>query len=161
MPATQRRVYFDANVFLAYVGNEEGRSDTVQDLLQEARRSELEIVTSVLSIAEVAYGAHERDHGLNDDSEEVIEQLWTPASPVTLIDVSKAVTRKARTIIREAKRQGFNGFRGADAIHLATAQMFGCDEIFTYEAESSRARWQQIIGIAVTEPVTNTPTLGL
>lgn len=58
MPANPRRIYFDANVFLAYVGNEQGRADTVQALLDEARRDEIEIVTSVLSIAEVAYGAH-------------------------------------------------------------------------------------------------------
>jgi hypothetical protein len=34
----------------------------VQALLDEARRGEIEIVTSILSIAEVAYSAHERDH---------------------------------------------------------------------------------------------------
>jgi hypothetical protein len=53
MPANPRRIYFDANVFLAYVGNEAGRADTVQALLDEARRGEIEIVTSVLSVAEV------------------------------------------------------------------------------------------------------------
>lgn len=99
MPADPPRLYFDANVFLAYVGNEEGRADTVQALLDEARRAEVVIVTSVLSIAEVAYGAHERDQGLTEAGEEAIEELWTPASPVTLVDVSQAVTRNARTII--------------------------------------------------------------
>ncbi len=54
MPADPRRLYFDANVFLAYVGNEEGRADPVQAFLDEARRTESVIVTSVLSIAEVA-----------------------------------------------------------------------------------------------------------
>ena len=161
MPANLSRVYFDANVFLAYVGNEEGRADLVQALLDEARRGEIEILTSVLSIAEVAYGAHERDHGLTEVGEEAIEQLWTPSSPVTLVDVSQAVTRNARTIIREAKAQGLSGFRGADAIHLATARMFGCDEIFTYEAMSRRTQWQTITGIPVTEPITDTPRLGL
>lgn len=160
MPANQRRIYFDANVFLAYVGNEEGRADTVQALLDEARRGEIEIITSVLSIAEVAYGAHERDHGLTEAGEEAIEQLWTPSSPVTLVDVSQAVTRNARMMIRKAMTQGLSGFRGADAVHLATAWMFGCEEIFTYEAETRRTRWQQIAGVAVSEPITNTPQLG-
>lgn len=160
MPADQRRVYADANVFLAYVGNEEGRAEIVQAVLDEARRGEIEIVTSVLSIAEVAYGAHERDHGLTEAGEEAIEQLWTPASPITLVDVSQAVTRNARTIIREARKQGLGGVRGADAIHLATARMFGCDEIFTYEGDGRRTTWQQVTGITVSEPVTNTPQLG-
>lgn len=161
MPADPRRLYFDANVFLAYVGNEEGRADTVQALLDEARRAEIVIVTSVLSIAEVAYGAHERDEGLTEAGEEAIEELWTPASPVTLVDVSQAVTRNARTVIRDARLRGLSGFRGADAVHLATARMFACDVIFTYETEARRQRWQQIVGIPVSEPVTNTPQLGL
>lgn len=42
MPADPRRIYFDANVFLTYVGNEEGRADTVQTVLDEARRGEIE-----------------------------------------------------------------------------------------------------------------------
>ncbi len=160
MPADPRRLYFDANVFLAYVGNEEGRADTVQALLDEARRAEILILTSVLSIAEVAYGAHERDQGLTEAGEEAIEELWTPASPITLVDVSQAVTRNARTIIRDARSQGLSGFRGADTVHLATASMFGCDVILTYEGEARRMRWQQIVGIPVSE-TTDTPQLGL
>ncbi len=161
MPAELRRIYIDANVFLAYVGNEEGRADTVQTVLDDARRGQLQILTSVLSIAEVAYGAHERDQGLTEAGEEAIEQLWTPGSPITLVDVSQAVTRNARTMIREAKSQNLGGLRSADAIHLATARMFGCDEIFTYEGKARRERWQQIAEIPVSEPVTNTPQLDL
>lgn len=112
MPGRPRRVYFDANVFLAYVGNEEGRADTVQTLLDEARRGELEIVTSVLSIAGWRSGAHERDHGLTEAGGEAIDQLWTPKSPVTLVDVSQAATRTARTLIRDAKTHGLAGIRG-------------------------------------------------
>ena len=161
MPAEPLRIYFDANVFLAYVGNEEGRADTVQTLLDEARRGEVEILTSVLTIAEVAYGAQERDTGLTEAGEEAIDQLWAPASPVTLVDVSQAVTRHARMMIRSAQVQGMTGLRGADAVHLATARMFGCGRIFTYEKESRRRRWQEITGIDVGEPVTNRPQLGL
>ncbi|MDP9388792.1 MAG: type II toxin-antitoxin system VapC family toxin [Actinomycetota bacterium] len=161
MPADRKRVYFDANVFLAYVGNEEGRADTVQTLLDEARRSEIEILTSVLSIAEVAYGAHERDSGLTEAGEEAIDQLWTPASPVSLADVSQAATRRARRIIRTAVAQGLTGLRAADAIHLATAETFGCEVIFTYEREPRRRLWQEIVGTEVTEPITNSPQLGL
>lgn len=55
------------------------------------------------------YGAHERDHGLTEAGEEAIEQLWTPASPITLVDVSQAVTPNAQTVIREARKQGLSG----------------------------------------------------
>jgi predicted nucleic acid-binding protein len=97
--------------------------------------------------------------GLSEAGEEAIEQLWTPASPVNLIDVSQAVTRNARTIIRQARKDGLGGIQGADAVHLATARMFGCDEFFTYEAEARRRRWQELIGIDVAAPITNTPQL--
>ncbi len=99
MPVSPPRVYFDANVLLAYVGDEEGRADTVQTLLHEGRRGEIEILTSVLSIAEVAFGALERDNGLTVEGEAAIEELWTPASPIQLIDVTQALTRQARTLI--------------------------------------------------------------
>ncbi|MGQ0744575.1 MAG: type II toxin-antitoxin system VapC family toxin [Acidimicrobiales bacterium] len=144
MPADVRRIYFDANVFLAYIGNEPGRAGTVQTLLDEARRGQIEILTSTLSIAEVAFGAHERDHGLTEAGEEAIEQLWMPASPISLVDVSQAVTRNARMLIRKARTDSASGLRDADAVHLATARMFGCAEVFTYENEARRKRWQQI-----------------
>jgi predicted nucleic acid-binding protein len=60
MPANPRRIYFDANVFLAYISSEEGRAGTVQSVIEEARRGEIEIITSILSIAEVAFAAHEK-----------------------------------------------------------------------------------------------------
>ena len=73
MPASTRRIYVDANVLLAYLGNETGRAEIVEALLDEARRSEIEIITSVLSIAEVAFGAQERDAGLTREGEAQIE----------------------------------------------------------------------------------------
>lgn len=106
MPASSPRIYFDANVLLAYVGDEQGRADTVQALLHDARRGEIEVVTSVLSIAEVAFGALERDNGLTDEGEAAIEELWTPASPIQVVDVTQALTRQARTLIRKAKTEG-------------------------------------------------------
>ncbi len=139
-------------------GDEEGRADTVQTLLHEARRGEIEVLTSVLSIAEVAFGALERDNGLTEEGEAAIEELWTPASPIQLVDVTQALTRQARTLIRTAKAEG-HGIQGADGIHLASAVMFGCALIFTYEAKARRTRWAQLTGIEVAEPYTNKPQL--
>lgn len=160
MPAKSRRVYFDACVILAYVGNEEGRADVVQALLDEARRGDLEILTSVVSIAEVAFGAHERDAGLTPDGEAAIDEMWTPKSPITLVDISEALARGARSIIRDARANQAGGVRSVDALHLASARLHACDAVFTYEDAGQRGRWQQLCGIEVTEPVTNTPQLG-
>lgn len=159
MPIRATRVYCDANVFLAYVNGEDGRAATVQALLEESRRQVVEVVTSVLSIAEVAYGAHEGSEGLTEDGENAIDQLWLPASPVTLVDVSEGITRAARTVIRQAKKLELGRIGSADAVHLATAQVFECQTIFTYENESYQQRWTQASGIATSEPTVTVPQL--
>lgn len=60
MPAEQERVYLDANVFLAYVSGEDGRANTVEALLVAARKGELVVLTSTVSVVEVAFGAEEK-----------------------------------------------------------------------------------------------------
>jgi predicted nucleic acid-binding protein len=161
MPASPRRLYFDANVFLAYISNESGRADVVLSLFEEARRNEVEIVTSVLSIAEVAYGAHERDTGLNAQAEAEIDRLWEPNSPITLLDVSEVLARDSRKIMRSAKETGVRGVRSVDALHLAAAGLHSCSVFHTYEKESTRAIWQGLIGMPVSEPATDRPQLDI
>jgi PIN domain nuclease of toxin-antitoxin system len=63
-------LYLDANAFLAYVSNEIGRAGVVEELPRLAERQELVIITSTLSIAEVAFGAQEKIQGALDQSVE-------------------------------------------------------------------------------------------
>ena len=106
MPADPERVYLDACVLLAYIGNEDGRADVVQALLYEAQRGEIDVITSVISIAEVAFGAEERDSGITTEGEQAIDELWTPSSPITLVDVSETLAHAARAIIRTPDHSG-------------------------------------------------------
>ena len=160
MPVKVPRVYVDSNVLLAYVGNEEGRADTVQSILEDAQQSRIEILTSVLSIAEVAYVQADSGGGISSESDAAIDELWTPTSPITLVDVSETVVREARWVIRRAKQTSVGGIRSADAIHLASARLHGCDRLFTYENESTRQRWDTLIEANVVEPFADTPQLG-
>lgn len=50
----ERRSYWDSCVFLAWVKAEPGRVGHVDALIEDARAGRLEIVTSVISITEVA-----------------------------------------------------------------------------------------------------------
>ncbi len=156
MPSGKRlRVYVDSCVLLAYIGNEEHRADTVQSVLEDARSGKIDLLTSVLSITEVAYVATEiMDPAANEDR---IDQLWTPASPITVIDVSQRVARAARSVIRRARREGFRGVRSADAIHLGAADLQGCSRFFTYEKETTREQWSGLIEATVSEPYTDNP----
>jgi len=115
-------------------------------------------LTSVLSIAEVAFAANDSTGVVSPEDEEAIDQLWVPASPITLVDVSETVTRTARSLIRQA-RGGGGGVRSADALHLASAQLHGCSRFFTYEKASTRARWNELVDATVEEPFTDFPQL--
>lgn len=159
MPASPARVYLDSNVLLAYVAGAQGRADAVRAVLEASRGKEIEVLTSVLSITEVAYAAQERDAGLTEEAEDSIDKLWEPASPITLVAVSERLTFRARGLIRQARQKGIRSLRSADALHLASATQANCSEVFTYEAEATRRGWSSLIGIPVNEPAVDQPTL--
>ena len=100
----------------------------------------MRLLTSTLSIAEVAYIAS--DQHLSEDSwdEAAIDELWTPNSPIELADFSRLAARSARSILRNARETGTAGVCSADAIHLATSEINDCDRFYTYESEGKRIR---------------------
>ena len=66
-----RRIYFDANVFLAFVSDEPDRAATVEELLRQAKAKSVAVLTSTVSIAEVAYGGEEKLQQVLDVAVEV------------------------------------------------------------------------------------------
>lgn len=160
MRARPVRAYLDANVLIAYVANEDGRASIVQSVLDAARDEKIELHTSVLSITEVAFVTT----GQLDDpvgSEDTIDQLWVPASPIHVLDISIRIAREARAIIRQSKSLGTKAIKPADAIHLASASIHDCDRVFTYESEATRHRWAELIGLTVAEPFLDEPRLDI
>ena len=153
------RVYLDACVLLAYIADEPDRAHVVQSVLADARESRITVVTSVLSITEVAYVPSGVDSGIAPNGDHAIDELWKPASPIMLLDISETVAREARQVIRKARESPGTGVRSADAIHLASAALHGCEWLFTYENEARRARWDTLIAPKVSEPFTNSPQL--
>lgn len=161
MTSRQSRVYLDANVLIAFVANEQDRADVIEAVLEDARDEKIELFTSVLSIAEVAFISTDQPGVDPLDSEEAIDQLWVPASPITMADVSIRVVREARAIIRKSRGPATRTVKPADAIHLASAAISRCDRFFTYEGESTRAQWQGLTGLNVVEPFLDEPRLNL
>ncbi|HXH58804.1 type II toxin-antitoxin system VapC family toxin [Iamia sp.] len=149
----------DASVLIAYIGEEPGRADTVAALLEDARQGRVKLLTSVLSVTEVAYGAEEAAGGLTAEGEAAIDKLWEPASPMTIVDVSQALTRAGRGLIRAAKQRQVSAPGSIDALHLATAVLHGCKEIFTYEKEATRTKWAAATGLPISEPYVDEPPL--
>jgi predicted nucleic acid-binding protein len=152
MPASPQRAYLDANVFIALLQNEDGRADVVQGVLEDARLDRIQVITSVLTITEVAFAAHEiAGVELTPDGEASIDRLWEPASPVKLVDASMASSRKARELVREAKNRQFT-LKPYDAQHLAAAALHSATWVFSYENKGTCEKRSGLLGISVEEP---------
>jgi predicted nucleic acid-binding protein len=150
-------VYWDANVLSSYVQDLPGRADVAEELLDRARAREMTIITSVVSIAEVAFAAEEhQSRALSAQAEERIDELWTPASPIQLAEFFEAVAVDARTLIRQG-RVNDRSLKPMDAIHLATAQRLGVIDFHTHDEPLQR--WSDVLGFPVREPFTQTPRL--
>lgn len=156
MPAEQPAAYLDANVFLAYVSREQGRTKVVRELLKHGDEGQRRLFTSTLSIVEVAFGAQEKEgRALRPETEDQIETLWSESGrPVVLVEPTASIMRKARGLIREEMVAG-RRLTAADAVHLASAQAAGAKVFFTYEEAGRRSTWAELTGLDVTEPFVN------
>lgn len=152
MPSDQAMEYLDANVLLAYISNEADRVDIVEQLLSEAAEGKRSLVTSTLSIVEVAYAVSDLGIDLSEDSEQAIDELWAPTSPILLVEPSVSVMRRARGFLRQAKSAG-RSLKPADSIHLASAATTAAvGMLLTYETENTRTYWAEVTGLVVAEP---------
>lgn len=130
-------VYWDAKVFIDYLSladPADGSSPIVSMIYAASERPQrAKIITSVISIAEVAYSTEEKNTGqLNDDARRIIDSLWSITSPIEVVEAYPELCRDARDLARTLKGKGRAGLRGADAIHVATAMSFpGVSEFHT------------------------------
>lgn len=137
MPVDVPRVYWDSNVLLSYVDGDQDRLPTIEELLRRGRAREIELVTSAMSQVEVAFAGHEKDEGtLDREVDASIEELWSPASPIALVEFHPALAREARQLIREAVAADSRpSLKPADAIYLATASRMRVKDFHTYDAK--------------------------
>jgi predicted nucleic acid-binding protein len=145
-----KRSYWDACVFLAWVNKEPDRVGVVDALLDSAGDGVIEIVTSVISITEVALAAPEQAAKVLSAAELArIDNLWKPRSPVKLAECHVLIATDARELMRKTTGDGWK-LKAPDAIHLSTAVRLGCQEFLTYD--SRLFKFDSIIGMPVKEP---------
>lgn len=157
MPEQRLLVYWDSCVFLDYVNGAIDKLPTLDALLDRAGpRGDIEIVTSTLSIAEVAIGRLDQTGRLLDPEVEAnIDQLWTDPI-VKQVELYKGIALRARDLVRASRLAG-GGLKPADAIHLATARQVGVSDFHTYDTRLFQ--YSQQMGFPVREPVTDQPRL--
>ncbi|MGF1505709.1 MAG: type II toxin-antitoxin system VapC family toxin [Anaerolineae bacterium] len=174
--ATRLR-YWDSCVFLKWLLDEEG-ADVIQGLLQTLRdqdeaKPDIQIVTSVLTLTEVAYAANEKkQRRLDPETEQRIDHLWD-VPYIVVVDLNRRVARQARQLVRrsiEARREDGSTpkiLSWPDSIHMATAEWVRrhlarkaeLDEFYTYDGDLLTTYAELLPEIQFTEPYIANPRL--
>ena len=120
MPSDPPVIYWDACVPLSYINGRADRLPQIEALMQQSGK-DCHIITSVLSVTEVAFAKLEQDAKILDPAvEEKISKLWQGGSPIQLVEFYEVIAIKAQRLMRAAILKGWN-LKPGDAIHLATA----------------------------------------
>ncbi len=151
------KIYWDSSVLLAYVNADRGHIGDIDAVLEEAARGVIELVTSTVTIAEVAFGAAEQQgQALDPAVEAKIGALWQPSSPVKLVEFHALIAAEAVQLIRQVLPAGLS-LKPMDAIHLATASRMKVQRIETYDD-----KWPKFaahLGIPIQAPAPIQPKL--
>lgn len=154
----KRRIYWDACVFLAYINGDGDRIGILDPLLDEARDGEIELLTSMVSEVEVAYGRVEQEQGTADqDVLDQINDFWLPGSPVELVEFHRLIAETARDFVRDARLVRGERLTPLDAVHVATAAHMEAVEFHTYDGKLL-AQGERF-GFPITEPQTARPRI--
>jgi predicted nucleic acid-binding protein len=158
MPDEPRRIYWDACIFLSFVNGEKGRSEVIQQLLDEAAAGEFELVTSTVSIVEVAFGKAEQDDAAPDpDVLAAIEAFWAADAPVKLVEFHRLIALDARDLVRDARLSRDERLTPLDAVHLASAIRLEVEDFHTYDGPL--LRFKGAIPFPIREPWTPNPRI--
>lgn len=164
MPGSLKIVYWDADAFLSYINEYPGRVEILERLLNLSADSDgpIQIYTSTLSHAEVAFAASEQQRGALDPEQEAqMDALWDDPAAVVSVDVHRDILHLARTLIRESITRG-RSLKPPDAIHLATAQWLSDSGISIAEFHTYDQRllgYSEMVGFEIVEPYTDQPLL--
>lgn len=144
--------YLDSCVFLAlFRPDDQGRHRPIRQLIELGKTPKVSLVTSILTIGEVAFGAQEKHSAALDQSVlDDIDAYWHPQSPIQLMEVDQLLSYDARNLSRMALERQLGCPQGIDAIHLATAKRVGVDAFFTYDRGLMNKA--DLLGFPISEP---------
>jgi len=102
----------------------------IQGLMQDVT---IQLVTSLLTVVEVACAKQEQDKkALDQDVEVRIAKLWNLESPIEIVEFYELIAEDAKNLIRKAIPLEYR-LKPPDAIHLATADRLKVAEFHTYD----------------------------
>ncbi len=130
-------VYWDSCCFLEWLLGpnpvHHEREPLLMAVMAEVDAGHVELMTSMITIAEVAYVAYEKPNNFSDETLAKIDALWMPKSGVRVVDCDRVIAKLARTLQRKAAIANVERFHPYDAIHIATAMQHGAVELQTFD----------------------------
>jgi predicted nucleic acid-binding protein len=147
------KYYWDACVFLSGIEETLDRRPIIENILEDCENGNVEIYTSLLTVCEVAFAKAEKDRKVLDpDIERKIDRLWSPPSPVKLVEIDQLTVLDARDLIRETVPYECI-LKPPDAIHLVSAKRMGVTEFHTYD--DKLGKFSEMMGYRIRKPHTD------
>ena len=147
MGSKQRVVYWDANIFLAWLNNEiashpKEEMDGIQEQLTLLKKGQLHLATSVITFTEIL------ESGVPTNARETLDKLFQRRN-YHKIDVNSRITDISHEIRNYYQHQkavdGLPTVTTPDAIHLATAIYFDCDTFHTFDEKDDARRGRRAL----------------
>jgi predicted nucleic acid-binding protein len=110
--ATKKRYYWDSSIFVSLVTGEADRIAALQGILDDARRGEIEIVTSTFTLAEVR--RHKGEPTLTHEQYKLVSAYFEHEF-ITLVALDREIGNRAAVLGEKF------GLKPADAVQLASA----------------------------------------
>lgn len=137
-----KKHYWDSCAFLAWLQNEAGREAACRDTLERARKGEILIVTSALTIAEVLWTKN--GPRLGQDKAEKLNRFFKRSS-IRVVNLNRKIAEASQKLVWN------DGIAPKDSIHVATAIEYGCDVLETFDTDLLKASGK-IAGMPIKEP---------
>ncbi len=139
-------IYIDTSVYLWYFGEavQMGnlsvevaleRQIITRRILEKAENKELITYTSTFTKVECAFIKEEKEKGNpQEDALEILDAVFNDEKITKLVNMSDSIASKARQIFRATKFDTNRPkIKPKDAVHVATAIIYGVDKLYTYD----------------------------
>lgn len=150
------RIYIETSPLIDYIKGDavvgEDRRDNnwyIKQFLLAAENNDIELITSTLTIAECKRAFS--DKPATDETKRLVRSVLTSGIIFTLAEVTQGIAARARDLDWE---DSLSSIKGADGVHIATALMTDCKELFTTDSRGILKNQAKIqaLGLRVIAP---------
>jgi predicted nucleic acid-binding protein len=149
-------IYIETSPLIDYIKGDKSVAEDRQrnnwylkQFLTAASNGEIQLITSMLTIAECRRAFS--DKPATDENKRLVRSILTSGRVFTLAEVTRNIATRARDLDWD---DGLTSLGGADAIHVATALLTDCKELFSTDARNILKNSSKIeaLGLRVISP---------